>query len=298
MRPATPRTEDVVPVRANPGIPLGFVVYIRITLSQGCWVVPNRIASGSSGAFAFYIGPMQHVITPGGLCFDIGAHHGESADKFLNHYGAGKVVCVEPCLDNFLKARDHWKDDPRVIPIHAALTRDPSLVSIHKAIEQDGLSTLNRNVWAQVYPGVTWAPPELVAGITFEELCMVVGQPDYIKVDVEGLEQDVIGGLCDYLDMSMSRQRPAVSFEFHGALLGQCVDCLKMLLRSGYTHAEYVPEDVDLLNVPNRGLEEVFLEIKDKRIEWGNITVRSVRDRVDIGPAMLAKMPEPQQPGN
>lgn len=207
------------------------------------------------------------------MVFDIGAHHGESADKFMNHYGAGKVLCVEPCLDNFLKLRDHWKDDDRVVPLHAALMRDPAIVPINRAIERDGLSSVNKALWAQLYPDVTWAPPELVTGITFEELALVVPEPAYIKIDVEGLEQDVIGGLCDYLDMRLGRARPAVSFEFHGALLGPMVECLKMLQRTGYTHAEYVPDDVDLRTLPTRGLEEVFLDIRDKRIEWGNITV-------------------------
>lgn len=209
------------------------------------------------------------IITPGALCFDIGAHHGETADKFLNHYGAGRVVSVEPSLHNFLHLVQHWLNDPRVVPIHAAVLSHPGLVSISRASNQDGLTTIHPDKWASIYPDAGFEPPELIAGITLGQLIAKFGVPDHLKVDVEGAELEVLKGLVEV------QQRPRlVAFEFHGAYMHDAIACMDLLASLGYTMASYVEQDIDLDNLPNVPMEELREQLIATPPNWGNITVR------------------------
>lgn len=209
---------------------------------------------------------MKTFIPPGALCFDIGAHHGESADKLLNHYGAGHVISVEPELQNYLKLQHHWNGDGRVTPIHAAVLDTPGLVRIHRAAAQDGLTTVASDKWSRIYPEADFQAPQLVPVVTLAMLEAEFGTPSYLKVDVEGVELAVLKGLCG---------RPAfISFEFHGAYLEDALSCLDLLAARGYTLASYVEEDVELDATPSADLKAVRVQLEQHRPNWGNITVR------------------------
>lgn len=216
------------------------------------------------------------LFKPGALVFDIGAHHGESADKFLNHYGAGKVISVEPLLENFLKARDWWKNEPRVKVFHAAVMRTAGICLIHKATEQDGLTTTQVATWSALYPGINFEEGEPCPVVTIPNLVDIFGEPDYIKVDVEGGEFSVIASIVEYTngDDYAGVTRPVVAFEFHGAQADQAIECLNILLHYGWTHAEFVEEDIDLVNVPQRTIGEIIQQFETAPPKWGNITVR------------------------
>jgi FkbM family methyltransferase len=208
---------------------------------------------------------MNEVITPGALVFDIGGHHGESCDKFLNHYGAGRVVSVEPSLHNFTKLAEHWRGDERVTPIHAAVLDRPGFAKISRASAQDGLTTLEPEKWSAMYPDAGFEAPEVVTVITLEMLAAEFGVPHYLKVDVEGVELAVLQGLSF---------KPAfVSFEFHGKFIEDALACLDLLAARGYTKASYVEEDIDLVQAPHLPLATVREELATLVPNWGNITV-------------------------
>lgn len=211
---------------------------------------------------------MKSILLPGGLCFDIGAHHGESADKLLNHAGAGTVVSIEPCLANYVKVVEHWKNDARVIPIHAAVLDTPGFAKISRAAAQDGLTTLVPERWGEIYPDAAFEAPEWVPVITLKMLTAQFGQPDFVKVDVEGVERSVIRGLYDV------RQRPRLlSFEFHGAFANHALECLAMLADLGYHAAGITEEDIDLENDPSIPINKLITDLTRSCPNWGNITV-------------------------
>lgn len=210
-----------------------------------------------------YFWPM--LFNPGALVFDIGAHVGESADRLINQYGAGRVISVEPCYENYAALRERWLGDDRVVPVHAGLWSLPCIMGVSRSTAQSGLSTMQADKWISIYPDIALASAEEVPCVTLDVLIGRYGLPDYIKVDVEGSEKDVLNGL--------STRVSALSFEFHGSLLGDMEACLAILVKLGFTRAEYVTDEADPNTTPARTFADVWAEIHENNVPWGNITV-------------------------
>lgn len=208
------------------------------------------------------------MFKPGALVFDIGAHHGESADMFLR-YGAEKVVSVEASFDNYKELVAHWRDkmkEPRVVPIHAAVSSmEISLLQIFRCEKQSGLSTLLPDDWKEIYPDMEFTGMEYVPTITLDTLIRKFGRPEYIKIDVEGAELAVLHGLGSRVG--------SLSFEFHGKAIRDAVKCLDVCHSLGFENAAYVEEDVDLVHAPTRSIREIRAELLEKSPNWGNVTV-------------------------
>lgn len=206
----------------------------------------------------------KSLITPGILCFDLGAHHGESAALFLDA-GAGQVLSVEACHSNYTKLVERWKDDPRVLTLHAAVMDMPGLVCLSRAAGRDGLSTIYPERWATMYSDADFQPPELVPAVNLTLLMQRFGVPHLLKVDVEGAELPVL--------LDLDEQPQYVSFEFHGKYMQDAMDCLDLLRSRGYTKAVWYPEDLDLARVPERTIWDVREELWSQLPGWGNIVV-------------------------
>lgn len=211
---------------------------------------------------------MSSILPPGPLCFDIGSHHGETAEKLLTEHGASHVICVEPELQNYLLLHERFAQEDRVTCIHAAVTERVGLVKVSRAAAQDGLSTLMPEQWSQIYPDADLQPPQMCVGITLKTLFASFGVPGYVKVDVEGCEEYVITGMLE------ARSRPhLLSFEFHGARTQVAVNCLHMLEEMGYSKALCAEEELDLCQHPDRSLFDVRLHLARHKPNWGNVLV-------------------------
>lgn len=208
------------------------------------------------------------ILTPGGLVFDIGAHHGETAARLLDELGAGHVVCVEPCLENYLLLRERWKGDGRVTAIHAGVLAAPGFAKISRAAQQDGLSTMVPDRWSSLYPDAGYEEPELVPVITLKMLMAKFGRPDYCKIDVEGCEEQVIQGFFE------AQQRPhVITFEFHGTRAQDAINCIYMLRELGYEKALVDEQEPLLITVPTESIHDVLDRFRAAPPTWGNFTV-------------------------
>lgn len=185
---------------------------------------------------------------PGGLAFDVGAHVGNRVDAF-RQLGA-RVVALEPQPDFVRLLQRRYAHDPQVTVLPLALGRCAGQARLLASVRTPTVSTLSpefvRRAGALAsFDGVRWTTGPVVAVQTLDALIVRHGRPDFVKIDVEGHELEVLAGLSQAL--------PALSFEFLPALrdvaLG-CIDRLEALAAAGrgrYRYAVSLGERLRLL---------------------------------------------------
>jgi FkbM family methyltransferase len=163
---------------------------------------------------------LRQFVPHGGLAFDIGANIGVRTEAFLA-LGA-RVVAVEPnpALSRRLARRLR---SPRLTVLSAAVGAEPGRAELHVGIA-DVYSTLSSDWIARVRRAAAderWAGSITVDVETLDGLIDRYGSPDFVKIDVEGYEAEVLRGL--------TRVLPALSFEFQSLALDMARDCLEHL---------------------------------------------------------------------
>ncbi|GAB4359773.1 MAG: hypothetical protein Kow0060_14540 [Methylohalobius crimeensis] len=172
----------------------------------------------------------------GALCFDIGSHVGNRIGCW-RRLGA-RVVAVEPQPDCVRFLRWTYGGDSAVsIDPHAVGRRDER-VRMLVSSRTPTVSTLSPEWIEEVrkdprFSWVNWDRTIDVEMITLDRLIVRYGEPSFCKIDVEGLETDVLSGL--------SRPLPALSFEYIPAAISRalaCIDLLSDLGRYVFRHSE------------------------------------------------------------
>jgi FkbM family methyltransferase len=177
-------------------------------------------------------------VKAGQLVFDIGANVGEWTAVLLQ-LGA-EVVTVEPqasCV-NVLRAR--FGEDPKVRVVESAVGERVGTGVLHPAVTSSEHASMS-DEWRQAaianrgMPDDGWLEAVEVPLTTIDSLIADFGPPAFCKIDVEGLEAEVLSGV--------SRPLPAVAFEFHHEMLHvleQCVGRLAAL--GGYRYRVFLDE--------------------------------------------------------
>lgn len=149
------------------------------------------------------------LLGPGDLAFDIGSHVGDRVASF-RRIGA-RVVAVEPQPALVRTLRLLYGRDPQVRIEAVALGRNTGAGKLRLNLANPTLSTLSTRFIAAArdadgWRGQRWDKTCTVPRTTLDELVERHGLPRFIKIDVEGYEPEVLGGL--------SRPVEALSFEF------------------------------------------------------------------------------------
>jgi FkbM family methyltransferase len=168
-------------------------------------------------------------VKSGDLVFDIGAHVGDRIAVF-RRLGA-RVVAVEPqpALVKTLKilyGRDH------AITIEPlALARNPGTLELKLNLDNPTVSTASDDFvraahGAPGWEGQEWIKVIRVPAITLDALIERHGTPAFVKIDVEGLEAEVLAGLAHAV--------PALSFEFTTIQPKVAMNCIARCAMLGY----------------------------------------------------------------
>jgi len=158
----------------------------------------------------------------GDIVFDIGANVGEYAEVFS--FLRAHVVAVEPnpaCC----RVLDRLAKRSSVTVEQAAAGALEGFVDLH-VCKDSHLSTVSDEWLEQTkampsLSGAEWTETIRVRTITLDALAAKYGKPRFVKIDVEGYEEDVLAG--------MSFSPEFLSFEYHIEATAALARCLERL---------------------------------------------------------------------
>jgi FkbM family methyltransferase len=218
------------------------------------------------------------------LMFDVGANRGDAVVAGLAQ--GYRVIALEAAPRVFGELVNNFIYNPDVVPLKMAVSdKDGERLKFYEA-DEDGLSTLNKD-WLtnerMPYAGKPHREIE-VNTITIDTLADKYGNPDLIKIDVEGAEWQVMKGITRHYGGTLC-------FEWTFETMHQHEDQLDYLFTLGYrevapqyivSHLEQPDEWFDLrVNNSNQLLAWHQLTSDD----WidGGWKVAGLRPTADVG---------------
>jgi FkbM family methyltransferase len=158
------------------------------------------------------------------LIFDVGANTGEKAAIFKRL--SKKIICFEPSPNSIdtLKKRFAWTN-VSIVPI--ALSDMESTTQLYILENMETLNSVSNKQLKHVVQPMSKGEKINVMDVKTETLDNAIkkfGTPDYIKIDVEGHEKEVIAGL--------TRPVKYLSFE----------NCSSLFLKEGIASIEHLEE--------------------------------------------------------
>jgi FkbM family methyltransferase len=218
------------------------------------------------------------------LLFDVGANRGDATVAGL--YQGYRVIALEPAPRVFSELVNNFIYNPDVVPLKMAVSdKDNKRVKFYEA-DEDGLSTLNQD-WltkdGMPYKGKFYREIE-VTTITLDTLADKYGNPDLIKIDVEGAEWQVLKGMTRHYGGTLC-------FEWSFETISQHEDQLDYLFTLGYREmaAQYIvnhlQEPLEWGNMQSNNVNQLLGWHQLTSDEWidGGWKIAGLRPTADVG---------------
>ncbi len=166
---------------------------------------------------------IETFLTGNGLIFDVGAHYGKMTKEFLKHSDKSRIVVVEPqseCMAEIMNT--FGRDNERIVYVQKVLGATEGLVDFH-CCNANTLSSMAWEKWSTGrFKGYEWSKIIQVPMTTLDRLIERYGVPDFIKIDVEGYELEVLKGLSHPVN--------ALSFEIAIEFIDDAWACVDRIL--------------------------------------------------------------------
>ena len=217
---------------------------------------------------------LKTILKENYLVFDVGSNIGNKAETYLAHNT--KVVGFEPQPNCINKLNNRFKHNTKYILEPIGLAETKGVTTIYES-NAHTISSMSKEfidtVSKERFKGYSWPRKIEVNVDTLDSMITKYGQPNYIKIDVEGYEFNVLKGLTTPVDL--------ISIEFTPELSSTSVDCInymesingECIYNYGYREDTFFKFD-NWLN--KKEMLNYITSVKDYRVEFGDIYIKKV----------------------
>ena len=167
---------------------------------------------------------IQQLLSICNLIFDIGANIGLKTRTFLE--SGARVVCFEPQPECISALQRDFGGDKKVTIVSKGIANKDGKMDMAICSEANTISTFSAKWQTGRFSEYRWDKTVEVDVITLNQAIQEFGKPDYIKIDVEGFEYEVLLGLSHKVSL--------LSFEFVAEDMGNAKKCVTRLQELGY----------------------------------------------------------------
>ena len=202
------------------------------------------------------------------LVFDIGANIGKTVEQFT--LVSDKVVCFEPNPKLVYELRRKFENFSVIVDERGVSNKNG--VQIFRISNADTISTLSED-WinnSRFTGSYNWDTHVQVETVTLDSIVEEYGEPDYIKIDVEGHEFEVLTSFTKLLP------RTLLSFEWAEEQKSKIESTIHYLNKLGYNMFGYTEFDKILFNneidwKEYKNFDFIESLIPERKERWGMI---------------------------